>query len=245
MGWGQRVFGLGLIALGGVTLALSEAAGLTAPKVAAAAFLAAAGVALQWRRTAFWASAAVAAYELVVVMGLTNGPAIVRHAGEYLNYYGAAEPVALAAAALIIFAGGGMLPATTAQRLIRACQIAFGACAVYYGGSHFVAMGMTAPLVPKWLPPSQEFWGYATGVFHIVGGLALISGVQARLAAILLTIMYAAFTPLVHIPMFLADQHSHRNWLENAMNIALTGVAWVIADSLGGDRPRSSSGPRP
>ena len=241
MGWGQRVFGLGLIALGVVGLALAGAAGLTAPKAAAAAFLVAAGVALQWPRAAVWAAAAVAAYELVVVMGLENGPAIVRHAGEYLSYYGAAEPVALAAAALIVFARGAALPAATAGRLVRGGQIAFGACAVYYGGSHFLHMELTAPLVPGWLPPSQAFWGYATGVFHILGGLALISGVQARLAAILLTVMYASFTPLVHIPMFLADQHSHRNWMENAMNVALTGAAWVIADALG-RRRRAAAG---
>jgi len=25
-------------------------------------------------------------------------------------------------------------------------------------------MSLTVPLVPKWLPPSQEFWAYATGM---------------------------------------------------------------------------------
>ena len=233
MGWGQRVFGLGLVALGLVALALGEAAGLTAPKAVAAAFLILAGLAMQSRRTARWAAAAVVVYELVWVMAVNNSAEIVGHPAQYLVYYGAAEPVALASAALIVFSSGGALSATTAQRLVRAGQIAFGVCAVYFGGSHFLAMDMTAPLVPKWLPPSQVFWGYATGVFHILGGLALISGVQARLAAILLTIMYASFTPLVHIPMFLADPHSHRNWMENAMNLALTGVAWVVADALG------------
>jgi uncharacterized membrane protein YphA (DoxX/SURF4 family) len=93
-------------------------------------------------------------------------------------------------------------------------------------------MNMTVPLVPKWLPPSQAFWAYATGIFHIAAGLAILSGVQARLAAILLTIMFAAFTPLVHVPTVLADPHLFFNWTENALNIALTGVAWVVADSL-------------
>jgi hypothetical protein len=60
--------------------------------------------------------------------------------------------------------------------------------------------------------------------------------VQARLAAILLTVMYASFTPLVHVPMLLADPSSHLNWTENAINLVLTGVAWVVADSLA--RPR-------
>jgi uncharacterized membrane protein YphA (DoxX/SURF4 family) len=93
-------------------------------------------------------------------------------------------------------------------------------------------MNLTAPLVPKWLPPTQEFWGYATGVFHIAAGVAILTGVQARLAAILLTVMYASFTPLVHVPTLLADPSSHFFWTENAVNLALTGVAWVVADSL-------------
>jgi uncharacterized membrane protein YphA (DoxX/SURF4 family) len=82
------------------------------------------------------------------------------------------------------------------------------------------------------LPPSQEFWGYATGIFHIAGGLALVTGIQARLAAILLTIMYSSFTPLVHVPLVVADSSSHFNWSENALNLILTGIAWVVADSL-------------
>ena len=56
---------------------------------------------------------------------------------------------------------------------------------------------------------------------------------QARLAAVLLTIMFASFTPLVHLPMLLADPSNRWIWNENAVNIALTGAAWVIADSLG------------
>ena len=59
---------------------------------------------------------------------------------------------------------------------------------------------------------------------------------QARLAAILLTAMYASFSLLVHAPMLLADPSSHMNWSESALNLALTGVAWVVADSLA--RPR-------
>ena len=110
--------------------------------------------------------------------------------------------------------------------------MAFAICAVLFGGAHFVYMELTVPLVPKFLPPSQTFWAYATGVFHIAGGLAILTGVQARLAAILLTAMYASFTPLVHLPMLLADPGNHFIWDENALNLALAGCAWVVADSL-------------
>src|SRR5204863_7013086 len=122
------------------------------------------------------------------------------------------------------------LDPTLARRLTRAGQLMFGVCALLFGGAHFLYTNLTAPLVPKWLPPSQEFWGYATGIAHIAAGLAILSGVQARLAAILLTVMFASFTPLVHLRMLLADPGNHGIWTENAANLAFTGVAWVVAE---------------
>jgi hypothetical protein len=62
-------------------------------------------------------------------------------------------------------------------------------------------------------------------------------GGLGRLAAILLTVMYASFTQLVHAPMLLADPASRGIWSENALNLALVSAAWVVADSLA-RRPR-------
>jgi uncharacterized membrane protein YphA (DoxX/SURF4 family) len=98
-------------------------------------------------------------------------------------------------------------------------------------GWRVYGLGVMA-LGPKWLPPTQEVWAYATGVGHIAAGVAILTGVQARLAAILLTAMFAPFTPLVHAPMLLADPSGYMNWTENALNLALIGAAWVVADSL-------------
>lgn len=59
-------------------------------------------------------------------------------------------------------------------------------------------------------------------------------GICSRLAAILLTAMYAGFALLVHLPMLIADPASRMTWSENALNLALAGAAWVVADSLAG-----------
>jgi len=150
---------------------------------------------------------------------------------EYGVYSGACEQLALAAGALIIYAANAKIDSALAARLTRLGQLAFGVCALLFGGAHFVYMNLTAPLVPKWLPPSQLFWGYATGVAHIAAGIAILTGVRARLAAILLTLMYALFTPLVHIPLVMAKP-SHGAWAEITLNLALTGAAWVVADSF-------------
>lgn len=95
-------------------------------------------------------------------------------------------------------------------------------------------MGLTAPLAPKWLPPSQVFWGYATGVLQVAAGVSLITGAASRLAAVPLTVMYALFILLIHLPMLLAAPSDHFIWSENALSLVLIGVAWVVADTIKG-----------
>ena len=52
--------------------------------------------------------------------------------------------------------------------------------------------------------------------------------------AILLTAMIASFGLLANGPILVADPSSHWNWTESALNLALIGAAWVVADSFGG-----------
>jgi uncharacterized membrane protein YphA (DoxX/SURF4 family) len=247
MTFGWRVYGLGVMALAMVCLAWGDFdPGQPVPKAfpdrtvlayAAAALMLVAGAAVEWRRSAAWGAAALTAYYALVVVVLMDGRAVLAHPAEFGSYSDVAEQLAIAAAGLIVYAANARIDPALAARLTRGGQLAFGLCALLFGGAHFVYLNLTVPLVPKWLPPSQVFWAYATGVGHIAAGLAILSGVQARLAAILLTAMYAAFTPLVHLPLLLANPSSHWIWSENALNLALTGVAWVVADSLTRPRP--------
>jgi uncharacterized membrane protein YphA (DoxX/SURF4 family) len=243
MAFGWRVYGLGVMALAMVCLAWGGFdPGQPVPKsfpdraalaYAAAVFMLVAGAAIEWRRSAAWGAAALAAYYGLIVVILMNGRVVLAHYAEFGAYSGAAEQLAIASGALIVYAASAKIDAARAARMTRLGQLAFGVCALLFGGAHFFYMNLTVPLVPKWLPPTQEFWAYATGVGHIAAGVAILTGVQARLAAILLTVMFASFTPLVHIPTLFADPSLHFNWSENAENLLLTGVAWVVADSLG------------
>ncbi|HYL87680.1 MAG TPA: DoxX family membrane protein [Burkholderiales bacterium] len=242
MALGSRIYGLGVMALAVLGLAWQDfTLGQPVPKdipyrsalaCAAAALMLVAGAAVQWRRTAAWGAAVLGVYYALIVVVLMNGRVILAQYAEYGTYSGAAEEVAIAAGAIIVYAANAGIDATLSRRLTRLGQQLFGACAVLFGGAHFIYMNLTVPLVPKWLPPSQEFWAVATGIGHIAAGLAILTGAQARLAAILLTAMYASFTPFIHVPMLLADAASRMNWTENAINLVLTGVAWVVADSL-------------
>jgi uncharacterized membrane protein YphA (DoxX/SURF4 family) len=239
---GSRVYGAGVIALALVCFVWGGFdPGQPVPESfpnrallasVAAALMLVAGAAVEWRRTTAWGAAVLAAYYGLIVVILMNGSVVLAHYAEFGSYSGAAEQLAIAAAALIIYAESAAIDARRTAHLVRVGQLAFGICAVLFGGAHFFYMNLTAPLVPHWLPPSQEFWAWATGLGHIAAGVAILAGVQARLAAVLLTAMYASFTPLVHLPMLVADPASHMNWAENALNVALTGAAWVVADSL-------------
>jgi len=255
MAFGCRVYGLGVMALGMVCLAWGDFdLGQPVPKdfpdrtalaYTAAAFMFVAGAAVEWRRTAAWGAAVLTAYYALIVVILMDGRVLLAHYAEFGTYSDIAEQLAITAGGLIVYAGNAKIDAALAARLTRLGQLTFGVCALLFGGAHFFYMNLTAPMVPKWLPPTQQFWAYATGVGHIAAGVAILTGVQARLAAILLTAMFASFTPLVHGPMLLANSSSYMNWTENALNLALVGAAWVVADSLArqrrhllGDKPR-------
>jgi uncharacterized membrane protein YphA (DoxX/SURF4 family) len=244
---GSHVYALGIVALAILGLVMGDfLAGQPVPKTfpdrtalayAAAAFMLVAAVAIQWRRSTAWGAAALTAYYTLIVVILMNGRLLLKHYAEYGMYEGLAEQVALAAAALIVYAASARIDAALAARLKRIGQLAVGLCALIWGGAHFVYMNLTAPLVPKWLPPSQLFWGYATGICFLLAGIALLTGLKARLAAILLTAMLAIFALLIHTPMLFADHKNPFNWSESAINLALIGAAWVVADSLARKNP--------
>jgi len=243
---GRRAYGLGVMALAVVCLALGDfLPGQPVPKgfpdraalaYLAGAFMLVAGAAVEWRRTAAWGAAALTAYYTLIVVILMNGRVVLAHYAVFVAYSSSAEQLAIAAGGVIVYAASATIAPALAARLTRLGHVAFGVCALLFGGAHFFYMNLTAPLVPKWLPPTQEFWAYATGLGFVAAGVAILTGVQARLAAILLTAMFAAFALLVHGPMLLADPSNHSIWSENALNLAVMGAAWVVADSLA--RPR-------
>src|SRR5580692_8850794 len=190
--FGWRVYGLGVMAVGMACLAFGDFdpgqpvpenfPTRTALAYAAGAFMVVAAAAVEWRRTAAWGAAALT-----------------------VNYENIAMQLAIAAGGLIIYATTARIDAALAARLTHLGRLAFGVCALVFGGAHFVYMKNTASLVPTWLPPTQEFWGYATGAGFVAAGVAILTGVQARLAAILLTAMLVSFGLLANGRILLAD----------------------------------------
>jgi uncharacterized membrane protein YphA (DoxX/SURF4 family) len=150
----------------------------------------------------------------------------------FLAWYGVLENLALAAGALIICTFYARFEPATAERLAKIARVIFGVCLIYFGLAHHIALANTVSMVPAWLPPGQTFWAYATAAGHVAAGIAIISGIYARLAAMLLTAMFIVFAILVHAPTVITNPHNHFAWGENAVNFALIGSAWVVAASI-------------
>src|ERR1700737_306898 len=89
MAFGWRVYGLGVMTLGIVCLALGDfLPGQPVPKAfpdrsalayAAAAFMLVASAAVEWRRTAAWGAASLTAYYALIVVILMNGRVVLAH----------------------------------------------------------------------------------------------------------------------------------------------------------------------
>ena len=96
---------------------------------------------------------------------------------------------------------------------------------------HRTALSQTAEMVPRWLPPDQRFWAIVTGACHLLAAAALLTGIRAQLAARLLTVMLLGFGALVWAPRLVANPGVHMTWAGNAVNLAIAGAAWVVADA--------------
>jgi len=242
-----RVYGLGAIVFGLVGLVwgdfsvvwqldLDRPPPQTVIAYAATVPFLVAGLATQWKPAA-WRGALA----LTVLYGLGAVvlwiPRALKDPMIFGTWEGAAEQVALVAGGLIAYAALAPIKTSVAARLFMIGRLLFGMCLIIFGLAHFFYLKFTADMVPAWLPPSQNFWVYATAVGHLAAGVAMLSGILVRVAGMLLTAMFVVFGILVHVPAVYLDPHSHNNWTENAINFALIGSAWVIAASFPSRKP--------
>ena len=158
-----------------------------------------------------------------------QAPGLLASAGSVAHWLAVAEVGAIASAGLLL--GLGEQPGPTwVVRAATSGRIAFGLCALTFGLSHFVYARFSATLVPHWLPVPMA-WVYLTGCAHGAAGLAIISGVLRRTAALFLAAMMATFVVLVHVPAVLANVGplAELTFLFNAT--ALCAAAWTIAST--------------
>jgi uncharacterized membrane protein len=116
---------------------------------------------------------------------------------------------------------------------LRVARALFGLGLIPIGLAHFLYVDATAPLVPAWLQ-WPYFWAYFTGATFLAAGVAIIIGIFARLAALLVTIQIGLLTVLIWVPRSIEGILTPFQWGEFVVSIVLTACAYVGADSYQG-----------
>jgi uncharacterized membrane protein len=245
-GVGQVVFAVTLIGLGilglikGDFTAIWQPVPKGVPAREALAYLCAivslaSGVGLLWHRTATLAARVLLAY-LVLWLLVFRVPGIFRAPTVEGSWFNCGETAVMVAAAWVLYAWFAAewdrqrLGFATGNKGLRIARVLYGLALIPFGLGHFVYLKDTAALVPGWLP-WHVAWAYFTGCAFIVAGLAVVTGVFARLAATLSALQIGLFTLLVWLPIIAAGSKSAFAWSETVLSWALTTAAWVVADS--------------
>jgi uncharacterized membrane protein YphA (DoxX/SURF4 family) len=189
----------------------------------------AAGLALLWPRTArAGALTLTIVFSIFTLLWVPKYLENLRNFDPLGNFF---EEFSLVVAGAVLFASFSPAGSSVARRESLIGRL-YGLCAISFGFGHIYYMPGILNWIPKWLPPSQVFWVYATTIGFFMAAAAILTGIMAPLASRLVTAEIVAFEVLVWIPKLVAGPHDHINWAGNAICIALAGAPWAVSDSI-------------
>ena len=194
------------------------------------------GVGLLWRRTAAFAARVLFTYFLLWLL-------LMRTPGMFTGFtvdvwWAWCQTAVMVAGAWILYSWFATewdkkhFGFVIGDNGVRIARVLYGVALIPFGLAHFLYLNNTAPLVPNWLP-WHVGWAYLTGATFIAAGVAIIIGVAARLAAVLVALQMVLFALLVWVPIVVAGANAFQ-WSEFVVNCALVAGGWVIADSYRG-----------
>ena len=174
----------------------------------------------------------------LIVGFLSQAPTLVMTPLVEVTWESAGEVALLVSGMWVLFATqsglgeGSRFAFATGERGLRIARVIFGVALLPIGLSHFAYLEHTVSLVPAWLP-FRTGWACLTGAAHIAAGLGVLFSVVPRIAAALEAAMLAVFTLLVWAPRIVATPTGGRDlWTEFVVSWAITGAAWLVADSF-------------
>lgn len=196
------------------------------------------GTGLFFRRTQAVAALGLLAY-LAFWLIVFKGQFVVRAPLREVSYQTCGETATIVAAAWVLYArlagdwGKRWLGFAVGDNGVRIARVLFALALIAFGLSHFFYVQMTAPLVPEWLGWPVG-WAYFTGCTYLAAGVAVLTGVLARLAATLTAVQMALFGLLIWLPRAVSGDLSAFQWGEAVVTVVLAASAWVVAESYHG-----------
>jgi uncharacterized membrane protein YphA (DoxX/SURF4 family) len=151
-------------------------------------------------------------------------------------WVGTMETVAFAGVAWMLAAlaaAGGSVGDPLRKLAFRMADIGrwcFGLAFLQFALAHFMYGPFTANLIPAWYP-GRLFLAYFVGCAHLAAALAVLTGIQARLAGRLLAVMFAIFVITLHISRALESEQSRGRgeWTSLMVAVAMCGASVIVA----------------
>ncbi|MBI1768924.1 MAG: hypothetical protein HYR67_11175 [Bacteroidetes bacterium] len=106
------------------------------------------------------------------------------------------------------------------------------------GIQHFIFAEFVKHLIPAWIP-SPIFWTYFAGVALAAGGLGIVTGIKAQLAATLSGLMIFIWLLVLHLPRAL-EFNNVNEWAAVAEATTVSGILLVIAPRLSDSRRKKT-----
>ncbi len=166
------------------------------------------GADLLWPRAE--RAGAIALGGVYLFLSLVGLLPVIGHPLVFNGYGNFFETLSLVSAAAILYAWSGPTVPPRALTSARFGYYSFGIAVISFGLEQAFYFAPTVSLVPKWIPPGQTFWAYATTVAFFLAGIALLTGFMARLASALNTAMLLGFGLLVWVPILVMDPRIFR-----------------------------------
>lgn len=124
--------------------------------------------------------------------------------------------------------GFGALAVVAAFPLaVRLASIFTGLFFIAGGIQHFIFIQFVKTLVPSWIP-GAEFWSYFAGVALIAAGIALVSGIQRKLAALLSSWMVFIWFLILHVPRGFGETANTNEWIAIFEALSVSAILAII-----------------
>lgn len=131
----------------------------------------------------------------------------------------------------VIFLRGDWQKSQGLDKLILFGPIFYAAPVAAFGTEHFTLTKVIASIVPKYIP-WHLFWAYFVGTCFIVGGFALVTRIQDRLAASLFGLTFFLFVVMMDAPGWVRQPHSRFAAALTLRELSFSGGALALAATL-------------
>jgi uncharacterized membrane protein YphA (DoxX/SURF4 family) len=132
--------------------------------------------------------------------------------------------------------GPGMsLTFLSKTKIVTTGRIFFALGMVVIGGQNFFFRQFSLMIVPHWPQwiSGQGFWACLLGTFLIAAGLAILTGIKARMAALLLGALFLFSFLFLHVPAnVMVGVTSLGGWTSALKAFTLAGCSLVIAGTF-------------